>query len=372
MPKLRVLVTADAVGGVWTYSLDLARGLAARRVDTVLAVLGPAPDLAQRAAAQSVPGVTLVETGLPLDWTAAGPDDLRHAGARLSALAAETGANLVHLNTPALAAVASFPVPIVATSHSCLATWWAAVKGDEPLPPDFAWRHDLTSRGLRAADAVLAPTWAFAEETRRAHGLSAMPRVVGNGRTAPARDPSRRSDAPRHFALTAGRLWDEGKNVATIDRAAERMLSPFFAAGPLEGPGGAAITLSHARPMGRLCEPVLQRWLEDAPVFVSAALYEPFGLTVLEAAQAGCALVLSDIPTFRELWEGVALFVPPRDDEALAEIVDALVWDEVRHAALGESARRRAARFTPEAMAAAVHAVYRSVLRALQREEDAA
>ena len=39
------------------------------------------------------------------------------------------------------------------------------------------------------------------------------------------------------------------------------------------------------------------------------ALYEPFGLAVLEAAQAGCALVLSDIPTFRELWDGAALFV---------------------------------------------------------------
>ena len=46
-------------------------------------------------------------------------------------------------------------------------------------------------------------------------------------------------------------------------------------------------------------------------VFVSPALYEPFGLAVLEAAQAGCALVLSDIPTFRELWDGVALFVAP-------------------------------------------------------------
>ena len=136
--------------------------------------------------------------------------------------------------------------------------------------------------------------------------------------------------------------------------------------------GGARVTLSYARPMGRLCEPVLRRWLEDAPVFVSAALYEPFGLTVLEAAQSGCALVLSDIPTFRELWDGVAVFVPPRDDAAFADILDTLVWDEVRRAALGESARRRASRFTPEAMAAAVHAVYRSVLRTPVREEAAA
>jgi glycosyltransferase involved in cell wall biosynthesis len=372
MPKLRVLITADAVGGVWTYALDLARGLAARRVETVLAVLGPAPDMAQRADAQEVPGLSLVETGLPLDWTAAGPDELRHAGARLSALATETGVHLVHLNTPALAAVASLPVPVVVTSHSCLATWWTAVKGSEPLPEDFAWRHDLAARGLRAADAVTAPTRAFAEETQRAHGLSVLPRVVANGRTAPVRDPARRSDAPRHFALTAGRLWDEGKNVATLDRAASRMLAPIFAAGPLEGPAGASIALSHARPMGRLCEPVLQRWLEDAPVFVSVALYEPFGLTVLEAAQAGCALVLSDIPSFRELWDGVALFVPAMNEDAIAETVETLVWDEMRCAALGERARNRAARFTVDAMASGMLGVYRGVLRSTDREEVAA
>ncbi|MEJ1938068.1 glycosyltransferase family 4 protein, partial [Nostoc sp. NIES-2111] len=253
--KCRSPPPAAAGGGVGTYALDPARGLAARRVETVLAVLGPAPDMAQRAAAEAVPGLTLVETGLPLDWTAAEPGELRHAGARLSALADDMGVYLVHLNTPALAAPASFSVPPVATSHSCLAPGWDAVKGGEPLPADFAWRHDLTGRGLRAADAVTAPTKAFAEETQRAHGLPVLPRVVSNGRTAPPRDPARRSEAPRHFALTAGRLWDEGKNVATLDRAAERMLSPFFAAGPLGRPGRAPNAPSPLRPPGRPLAP---------------------------------------------------------------------------------------------------------------------
>ena len=60
------------------------------------------------------------------------------------------------------------------------------------------------------------------------------------------------------------------------------------------------------------------------PIFVSVARYEPFGLAVLEAAQAGCALVLSDIPTFRELWGGAALFVPANDDRALVSHVERL------------------------------------------------
>ena len=37
---LRLVLTTDAVGGVWTYATDLARGLSARGVEVTLAVLG--------------------------------------------------------------------------------------------------------------------------------------------------------------------------------------------------------------------------------------------------------------------------------------------------------------------------------------------
>ena len=102
------------------------------------------------------------------------------------------------------------------------------------------------------------------------------------------------------------------------------------------------------------------RWAAR-PVFVSAALYEPFGLAVLEAAAAGCALVLSDIPTFRELWDGAALFVAP-DEAAIADAIAALVADPARRAALGEAARARAARYTPDATAAAMAALHARLL----------
>ena len=82
---MQVLMTADAVGGVWTYALDLAAGLAERGVDLTLAVLGPTPSEDQRAAAASIPGLRLVETGLPLDWTAATRAEIAEAGRRIAA-----------------------------------------------------------------------------------------------------------------------------------------------------------------------------------------------------------------------------------------------------------------------------------------------
>ncbi|MGN6778820.1 MAG: glycosyltransferase family 1 protein, partial [Rhizobium sp.] len=47
-PKPRtVLMTVDAVGGVWRYAMDLAKGLQRFGVNTVFAGLGPSPSSEQ-------------------------------------------------------------------------------------------------------------------------------------------------------------------------------------------------------------------------------------------------------------------------------------------------------------------------------------
>ncbi|PUE89089.1 hypothetical protein C7T87_25825, partial [Xanthomonas hortorum pv. hederae] len=123
------------------------------------------------------------------------------------------------------------------------------------------------------------------------------------------------------------------------------------AAGPLEGPNGQSVHLDRIQPLGALSPTDLQQRLRLASIFCAPSLYEPFGLGVLEAAQAGCALVLADIPTFRELWEGAALFVSPQDDAALAEL---LVFHfkredfEVVHTPDGEEALLLARENTPD------------------------
>jgi glycosyltransferase involved in cell wall biosynthesis len=48
-------------------------------------------------------------------------------------------------------------------------------------------------------------------------------------------------------------------------------------------------------------------------VYLSPARYDPFGLLPLQAALNGCALLLSDIPSYRELWDGAAEFFHSND-----------------------------------------------------------
>ncbi len=153
-----------------------------------------------------------------------------------------------------------------------------------------------------------------------------------------------------------------GRTSRRSNAAAARLDAPVIAAGPLESPGGGRRTLLHVQTLGRLDGASVAAWLARSPVFVSIALYEPFGLTVLEAAQAGCALVLADIATFRELWDGAALFVDPADGGALAATLRRLLDDPGETARLGEAARLRAGRYGLEPMAAGMREVYRTVL----------
>ena len=361
---MKLLLTADAVGGVWQYATDLARALRPLGVEPILAVLGPSPSPEQR---QQAADLTIIDTGLPLDWLAADQEEVRAAGQEIAQLAARLQVDLVQLNSPALAAAVRFDVPVIAVAHSCLATWWGTVIGGE-ISADFRWRAELHGQGLRAADLMVTPTAAFGEMTRRAYNLASAPLTVHNGRS-PLPLPDVEGE---DFAFTAGRLWDKGKNLATLDRAAAALSVPFYAAGPTSGPDGDSIRLENIRALGSLSEQEIGRRLAARPVFVSAALYEPFGLAILEAAAAGCPLVLSDIPTFRELWDGAATFVESSDDAGFAAAISSILGDEAERAKLGAAARDRAGRYTPDLMAERMASIYRRLLAPAQVASKAA
>jgi glycosyltransferase involved in cell wall biosynthesis len=351
----RVLLTTDTVGGVWRYSLELARGFACTGVQTVLVTLGPEPDAGQRAEASSIPGLRLIPTNLPLDWLAKDAAQLEAAARALARIAVEHRCSAVHLHTPALVGAVAWPAPVVAVAHSCVGTWWAAVHAGA-MPADLAWRADAVARGLEAADAVIAPSRSFARALDVHYRAGRPIHPVLNGRRHRAAFAARRQQV-----LTAGRLWDPGKNARRLDAAAARAGVPVLAAGPVQGPHGERVALRHLHELGTLDEARMAAAYAQASVFVSVALYEPFGLAVLEAAQAGCALVLSAIPTFRELWDGAALFVDPDDTDALANTLHDLAASPERCATLGGFARGRAALYTVEKMVAGTLRVHNGI-----------
>ena len=356
---LRVLMTADAVGGVWQYATDCAGAIAREGVSVVLALLGPALSDDQRRSVAGLRGVTLVETGLPLDWLCDGPAPVLAAGEKIAALARAEGADLLHLNSPALAAAAPSGLPTIAVAHGCVSTWWQAARPGQPLAPEFKWHAGLMREGLHAADAVAAPTLAYARVVRRCYGLSRTPVAVHNGRL-----PLPATEMVSTQVFTAGRLWDAVKRTLLLDEVAALLPVPFDAAGSLAAPHGETVRPAHLRTLGTLSGRQVAAHLAAQPVFVSAASFEPFGLAVLEAASAGCPLVLSDIPTFRELWDGAATFVEGNDPQHWADAIEAARGDPIERRRLRAAAAERAARYTPAAMGAATLRLYADALAA--------
>jgi glycosyltransferase involved in cell wall biosynthesis len=355
---MRLLMTIDAVGGVWRYGVDLARELGAEGVTCLLAGCGPEPDTAQRKECQSLRNVTLQWTELPLDWMVTKASALHEVADTLAMMAQKWGAHMVHLNLPSQAAGFPAGLPVVAASHSCLATWWRAVKGGDP-PPDWHWQQELTAQGMQRADAVMVPTASHCDAVVAVYGGSHHMHVVANATTLPES-----TSVKQPFVLAAGRWWDEGKNAVTADAVAALSRWPVRLAGALAGPNVSQISLNHAHALGPLTPEVTRAEMDQAAIFFSPALYEPFGLAVLEAAARGCALVLSDIPNFRELWAGTALLVAPRDPGGFAAAINRLAENPLEREALGQRAATRAREFTLARQAEQVRQVYAAALGA--------
>lgn len=359
---MKIVMTLDAVGGVWQHALDLARGLRERGASVVLAGLGPRPDPDRMAAAHAIAPVEWGDA--PLDWLARSPRDLAPVAPWLDCVAARHRAEVLHLNLPTQAVGLTCGLPVLAMSHSCLATWFAAVRGTD-VPPDLAWQRDLTARGLRAAGAVAAPSRAHADALVRCYGPLPGLVVVPNSSRAPPPPPA----GPRHDRIVAvGRWWDDGKNGAVLDAAAACTDWPVQMIGALTGPNGAALCPAHAQQAGAQQAGALSHRdtlaaIARAGIFCAPSLYEPFGLAVLEAARAAVPLVLADIPTFRELWHDAAVLVDPRDPQALAAALNALARDPAGRARLGARARARAAGLTCDAQVDAMLRLYRHLAR---------
>ena len=353
--KLRLLMTLDSVGGVWRYAMDLARALRLVGVETVFLGFGPPPSDRQRAEAESL---GLLDWGdSPLDWLVEDVSALARVPGLIDDAVRRHGVDLLHLNLPTQAVGLESDLPILVVSHSCVTTWFRAVRGTG-LPPGWEWQGDLNSRGLARADLIVAPSQSHGEALRACYGPLPQLRVVLNAINAP--EPNRLPEKP--IIVAAGRWWDEGKGGAVLDSAAEMTNWPVRMLGPTHGPNGAAFTAETAALDGELPHVEAVALMREAGIFVSPSIYEPFGLAVGEAARMGLPLVLSDIPTFRELWDGVAVFFPPRDAESLAATLDRLASDPHQRRRLGESARRRSRRFTPEAQAEAMLSLYEGLV----------
>jgi glycogen(starch) synthase len=357
MVMSRVLMTADAVGGVWTYALELARALTSSGLSTTIATMGPRPSPDRLSAAEDIAGLEIVASDFQLEWMDDPWHDVAAAGDWLLDLEARVHPIMVHVNGFAHGSL-PWRAPVVVVGHSCVTSWAEAV--GEPIAPTRLQRYrQAVAAGLSAADWVAAPSATMLRALQHHYGPLARTSAIWNGR-----DPARFPPLPKEpFIASAGRLWDRAKNVEALNAIAPALPWPVMVAGD----GGAANAVQH---LGQLPEAGIAAWLGRASIFALPARYEPFGLLPLEAALAACALVLGDIPSLNEVWGDAVDYVAPDDHHGLLAAITALISDPARMAARASAARTRALELTPARMARAYATIYGCAARRTDRRND--
>ncbi|MCA1454185.1 glycosyltransferase [Bradyrhizobium sp. BRP22] len=354
--NLTILMTSDTVGGVWTYASALATALAASGAEVHLVTTGPRARMDQRAMLQD-DRVHLIETDLALEWQDPEGADRPVAQRVLTQLEEDIEPDVIHLNS-FREAVFDWNAPVLVVAHSCVNSWGLACH-DTAWLEEPAWRGytAAVAAGLSKAQAWISPSCAFYDVICDLYSPRAPGLVIRNG-IAPASQTDRKED----FILAAGRVWDRAKNIAALTAAAKGVHWPISIAGPDNDAARAEVSW-----LGHLPYDELRARMQRAAIFASPAFYEPFGLSVLEAASAGCALLLSDIPTFRELWNGAAVFVDPTDTKGLRRALNALCTHDDERAQLQRAARTRSQRYSLGRTASAYLQLYMNLVANAQR-----
>jgi glycogen synthase len=361
----RLLMTADTVGGVWTYALELARALALYGTEVILATMGASLSDEQRAESKRVPNLQVLQSTYKLEWMEDPWPDVTMAGDWLLSLEDRFRPDIIHLNGYSHG-VLPWSTPVMVVAHSCVLSWWRAVKKEEAPLSWQVYREKVTA-GLQAADLVAAPSRAMLSELEHIYGRLPNSRVIYNGRLL-----ARSTGAPKEaFILTAGRLWDEAKNVAMLAEIAPQLPWPVFFAGEDRHPDNKESALHpQVNLLGRLSLREMEALFCKASIYALPARYEPFGLSALEAALAGCALVLGDIPSLREIWGNGAIFVPPEDRQAWEQTLKRLISDRELVSELAVNACRKAVEYSSEKMGCEYWETYKSLLREKKQQDQ--
>lgn len=315
---MRILLTTDTVGGVWTYTRELSEGLLEAGCEVLLVSLGRLPDTSQSAWTDRMVRLHAHEfrylaTDYPLEWMRenatcyTGPRDL------LLDLVGGFKADLLHLNQLCFGAL-PVAAPKLVVVHSDVVSWFEACRGEAP-PQDAWFLHYLNAvtQGLRNADYVIAPSAWMLERASEIYGPFDRSGVIPNGRKVGQELDAKRTSRRKLQAVTAGRLWDEAKNLRLLEKVNSPI--PLLVVGECSFESISRTSQQESVTcLGPLPEADLLKLMAESSIYIVPSLYEPFGLAPLEAALAGCALLAMDIPSLREIWAEAALYFQGPED----------------------------------------------------------
>jgi glycosyltransferase involved in cell wall biosynthesis len=357
---MHILMTADTVGGVWTYTRELVSGLLRRAHRVTLVSLGKLPCRSQISWMDGLPNLDYRPTPFALEWMQDSEDDIKMSLKYLENLVDEVKPDLLHLNQYAYGTL-NVPVAKIVVAHSEVVSWWIAVHGQEPPVTEWStWYRDLVTSGVSGADAVVAPSRWMMSAIETHYVRPATSTVIYNGRNPLLFDPN----AEKHNrVISVGRIWDQAKQASLLTQQPHPV--PVWIVGNQEHPEKLmnGYTAGTAIPNITFCgvqsEDEIRTLFAHAAIYAATSRYEPFGLAPVEAALSRCAVVANDIPSFREIWADVAYYFEANDPASLAAAIRTLAANNKLRQEYSDRAYERARnRFSANRMIDAYEQLY--------------
>jgi glycogen synthase len=326
---MRVLMTTDTVGGVWTYTCELAAGLLQRGCAVILVSMGALPDPAQKLWLQGTSehwpeDFCYLPTNFKLEWMQNGGSCYEDSEPFLLQCIHGFQPDIVHSNQFCYGALPA-EIPKLVVAHSDVRSWAEACDSAALIPSPWLEAYDIVVRaGVLGADAIVAPTRWMGDRVASFYSPVSKIEVIANGRSLPKLKDSRKRKLQ---AVTCGRLWDKAKNVQILSRLSPPL--PVKVAGDSREPGSSeSAEIPALTNLGRLTESEVFELFSQSAIYIVTSRYEPFGLSAIEAALCGCAIVANDIPSLREVWGSNAIYFDRNDAGSLEHILSSLSHDQ--------------------------------------------
>jgi glycogen synthase len=367
---VHVLVTADAMSDSWLYTRELVTGLVTRGVRVTLVSFGEIPLPEQTSWMDLLHGLDYRPTAFRLEWMHESLQDLPESSVFLASLVREVQPDVLHLHQFCYGNL-QVDVPRIVMVHGDLISWNEAVQGNTPRPSRWLrWYRDNVIDGIRAADAVVAPSTCMLDTIRATYAPPRREVLIYPGRNPIFFNPYVSKD---ESVLSIGRLIDAGKQVFLLTQHAlpipvcivgtDQTVSPSRV--PIRADVKVSTSKHSVAIRGAQTEAQLRALYSRAAVYAATPRYEPLGLSALDAAFSRCAIVANDIPTYRELWGDAALYFRTNDGASLAQILRQLDADHpLRHAYADRAFARARERFTAARMIDNYLDLYRSLISA--------
>jgi glycosyltransferase involved in cell wall biosynthesis len=252
-----------------------------------------------------------------------------------------------------------YGIPYVLTAHG------SDIPGYNP--DRFNLLHRLLRRHwqrvIRDAAAVVSPS-NYLVGLMRAAGLTRDVDVIPNGYT-PGRDSS---NPKKSLALVVARLFPRKGVQHFVDALTDLGEEEWEFAVAGDGPyletlqAQAERVGAPVRFLGFLGRERLRQLYQDAEIFVFPSIRENFPMVLLEAMEAGCAVITTDAEGCAEVVGDAGIVVAAGSSPAVREALKALMADPARRRELGERARRRVELFRWERLGELYRQVFRRSL----------